>query len=309
MHSVCHPNPATVAVVDCMEKMTRAHCEFLRSERAHIKLNGYSLIRTDPYEGGDVVRPHTNPTNIHIDNAFLPRHDDATPREIYSRSIVYLNTVTEGGAPIVVWPRAHKAAAEVVQRLVSEQGEEAYHGVRWRDEVIAAMTRRSPTADPDVGFDAREVVWPGVGPATEVLMSEGDMIMFHPMSMHSASRCVNGTSRYCWVTSFHDDRVRALPHKLYQDKFDEAFLERLAPELQCIVDWLPPYMEEFGEQVLGPETQYWAYAARTTGVDAGGADGKRNRSMLSNKLRANQDAARQSLINQAARQRQAGAKL
>jgi hypothetical protein len=214
MHSVCHPNPATVAVVDCMEKMTRAHCEFLRSERAHIKLNGYSLIRTDPYEGGDAVGPHTNPTNIHIDNAFLSRHDAATPREVYSRSIVYLNSVTEGGAPIVVWPRAHKAAAEVVQRLVSEEGEEAYHGVRWRDEVIAAMTQGLPTADPDAGYDTREVIWPGVGPATEVLMSEGDMIMFEPMSMHSASRCVNGISRYCWVTSFHDDRVRALPHKL-----------------------------------------------------------------------------------------------
>ena len=242
-HSVCHPNPATVCVVDAMDKMTAAHCEFLRSDRAHIKLNGYSLIRTDPYEGADAVRPHTNPTSIHIDNAFLPKHDAATPREVYSRSIVYLNKVTEGGAPIIVWPRAHKAAAEVVQRLVSEQGEEAYHGVRWRDEVIATMTQRPPTADPAAGYDTREVIWPGVGPATEVLMGEGDMIMFEPMSMHSASRCVNGTSRYCWVTSFHDDRVQALPHKLYQDSFHPEFLERLAPDLQCITDWLPKYMQ------------------------------------------------------------------
>ena len=242
-HSVCHPNPATVCVVDAMDKMTAAHCEFLRSDRAHIKLNGYSLIRTDPYEGADAVRPHTNPTSIHIDNAFLPKHDVATPRELYSRSIVYLNQVTEGGAPIIVWPRAHKAAAEVVQRLVSEQGEEAYHGVRWRDEVIATMTQRPPTADPAAGYDTREVIWPGVGPATEVLMGEGDMIMFEPMSMHSASRCMNGTSRYCWVTSFHDDRVQALPHKLYQDSFHPEFLERLAPDLQCITDWLPKYMQ------------------------------------------------------------------
>ena len=41
-------------------------------------------------------------------------------------------------------------------------------------------------------------------------MEEGDMVLFEPMSMHSASRCVNGTTRYCWVTSFHDDRVQEM---------------------------------------------------------------------------------------------------
>jgi hypothetical protein len=111
MHSVCHPNPAMACLASSMDKMTRAHCEFLRSDRDHIKLNGFSLIRTDPYRGGDPVLPHHNPTNIHIDNAFLARHDLATPREVYSRSIVYLNEggVSEGGAPIIVWPRAHRA--------------------------------------------------------------------------------------------------------------------------------------------------------------------------------------------------------
>jgi len=265
MHSCCHPNPATTSLVSAMDKMTRAHCEFLRSDLEHIKLNGFSLVRTDPYEGGDAVLPHTNPTNLHIDNAFLAAHDAATPREVYSRSITYLNEggVSEGGAPIVVWPRAHKAAAEVVQRLLSEQGDDAYHGVRWRDEVIAALAQLPPDADPEAGYDTREVLWPGVGPATEITMNEGDAIFFSPMSMHSASRCVNGEARYCWVTSFHDDRVQALPHKLYQDRFNAEFLEQLAPELRCIVDWLPGYMQDYGDQVLGPETQYWAYNART----------------------------------------------
>ena len=143
-----------------MDKMTRAHCEFLRSDLEHIKLNGFSLVRTDPYEGGDAVLPHTNPTNLHIDNAFLAAHDAATPREVYSRSITYLNEggVSEGGAPIVVWPRAHKAAAEVVQRLLSEQGDDAYHGVRWRDEVTAALAQLPPDADPEADYDTREVL-------------------------------------------------------------------------------------------------------------------------------------------------------
>jgi hypothetical protein len=80
-------------------------------------------------------------------------------------------------------------------------------------------------------------------------------VIFEPMSMHSASRCVNGQSRarlhcrfvpplihfipvsltysvplflkgqcdqtlgqprYCWVCSYHDDRAPDMPHKLYQ---------------------------------------------------------------------------------------------
>ena len=67
MHSVCHPNPAMVCLVDAVPKLARAHCEVLRSDVAHIRLNGYSLIRTDPYEGEGELQPHTNPTNIHID--------------------------------------------------------------------------------------------------------------------------------------------------------------------------------------------------------------------------------------------------
>lgn len=105
-----------------------------------------------------------------VDNAFLPEHDMATPREVYSRSIVYLNDVSAGGAPIIVWPRAHKAAADVVQQLISEDGHDAYHGVRWRDEVVAAMTLPRMPSDKPAGYDTRQVSWPGVGPATEVLM-------------------------------------------------------------------------------------------------------------------------------------------
>ncbi len=185
---------------------------------------------------------------------------------MYSRSIVYLNDVSAGGAPIIVWPRAHKAAADVVQQLISEEGHDAYHGVRWRDEVVAAMTQpvRPNTL---TGYDTRDVVWPAVGPATEVLMQTGDMVIFEPMSLHSASRCVNGVSRYCWVCSFHDDRVRSMPHKLYQDEFNADFVEQLPMELRPIVSWLPEWVAQYGDQVLGRNTQFWAYNARTTGVD------------------------------------------
>ena len=197
---------------------------------------------------------------------------------------------------------------EQVQRLVREGGVESYHGVRWRDEVISALTERPPAAEKATcaGYDTRLVKWPGIGPATEVLMDEGDMILFEPMSMHSASRCVNGVSRYCLVSSFFDDRVAALPHKLYQDSFHPAFLadlNKIAPELIPIVDWLPGFMRDYGDQVAGPETQFWAYGARTTGVDVAEADLRRNLAMLTTGPADNraqdQAAAKAALMRQA----------
>ena len=183
VHGICHPNPAMAAIVDLMPKMTEVHCQVLRSSVEHIRLNGQSFVRTDPYLGDGVVQPHTNPTGMHIDNAFLPSHDVATPREVYSRSIVYLNDVEAGGAPIVVWPRSHHAARDIVEGLLAEKGEARYHGARWRDEVISAMTRPRADAPKPSGYDTKEVNWPGVGPAQEVLMNEGDMVIFEPMSM------------------------------------------------------------------------------------------------------------------------------
>ena len=180
VHGICHPNPAMASIVELMPRMTEAHCQVLRSSVEHIKLNGQSFVRSDPYLGEGAVQPHTNPTAIHVDNAFLPQHDVATPREVYSRSIVYLNKVEAGGAPIVVWPKAHHAAGEIVQGLLAEKGEAAYHGARWRDEVIAAMTQPRADATEPSGYDTKEVSWPGVGPALEVLMGEGDMASAPP---------------------------------------------------------------------------------------------------------------------------------
>lgn len=67
VHGICHPNPAMASLVGAMPKMVQAHCQVLRSKLPHIKLNGQSLVRTDPYEGdGDVNPGGTNPTNIHV---------------------------------------------------------------------------------------------------------------------------------------------------------------------------------------------------------------------------------------------------
>ena len=75
VHGICHPNPAMVSLVRAMPKMVHAHCQVLRSELPHIKLNGQSLVRTDPYTGdGTVELGGSNPTNIHVshENCHMP---------------------------------------------------------------------------------------------------------------------------------------------------------------------------------------------------------------------------------------------
>ena len=104
---------------------------------------------------------------MHIDNAFLARDNDSTPRKVYSRSIVYLNNVRKGGAAIIVWPRSFPAARAIVEQLVTRDGEAAYHGGRWRNEVIEEL---------DVDYSPGNTRWAGVGDAVEVTMEEGDMV-------------------------------------------------------------------------------------------------------------------------------------
>jgi hypothetical protein len=277
LHSVTHPNPAMAVPAHYMRKMTDAHCQVLRSDPQHARLNGQTLLRTDPYEGSGALRASNNPVNIHIDNAFLPHQTDGTPRLHYSRSIVYLNTVTEGGAPVVVWPRSTAAARDVVEQLRAEQGDDSYHGVRWRNEVTEELVDRTAAAGtgerlqfrttaasdaaPAPAFDAG-VVRLGLEPV-EILMEEGDMVFFEPMSLHSASRCVNGKSRYCWVSAFFDERALEMPHKLYQESFTPSFLKVIPAELRPVVDWLPSFVERHLSKVMGTDTQFWCYGART----------------------------------------------
>ena len=84
------------------------------------------------------------------------------------------------------------------------------------------------------------------------------------MCMHSASRCTNGEPRYCWVNAFYDQRAQALPHRLYQETFAPEFLARLPRSLHAgVTGWLPSFVAHHSAQVLGPETQFWCYGART----------------------------------------------
>ena len=78
-HSVTHPNPAMSVMAHYMTKMAEAHVQILRSSHEHVRLNGQTLLRTDPYDGEPLPPQDLQPNSVHIDNAFLARSSTPPP--------------------------------------------------------------------------------------------------------------------------------------------------------------------------------------------------------------------------------------
>jgi hypothetical protein len=132
IHAIAHPNPALAVMADAIPALASVHAAALRSEPQHLFLNGQSLIRTDPTDDATAHERGVRGSGWHVDNAFLASHTDATPREVYTRSMVTLSAVECGGGAIMFSPGSTAVTRREVQRLVDDQGEAAYHGQQWR---------------------------------------------------------------------------------------------------------------------------------------------------------------------------------
>ena len=182
LHTVAHPNPMLAIMAHYMPQVVDVHAQVLRSKPEHLRLNGQNLKRTDPFAlpasssaadhaTAGAPLPHSaepRSTNWHIDNAWLAEHENTSPRQVYSRAMVTLNSVSSGGAAIMVARQSAAAAREVIDRRVRDEGQDAYllDPLKWRSEV--AQTLRSQLQAPNPAFDK----------ASEVVSGEGDMIIF-----------------------------------------------------------------------------------------------------------------------------------
>ena len=115
-HKVSHPSPVLAAAAGCVPGLMELHAASLGcTELSSMRLLRNHFIRTDPAPSvsvGDGIR-------WHIDNAFLPSHEDpyrldGGPREVYTRSIVALNTVETGGAALMVSPGSVGVKASLI---------------------------------------------------------------------------------------------------------------------------------------------------------------------------------------------------
>ena len=101
------------------------------------------------------------------DNVYLPQHNEMTPRQVYSRAMVTLNSVSSGGAAFMIAKRSTAASRDCVDKLIAERGVEEYLAdpLVWRRDVAQELTARLDAPNPEL--DA----------SSEVLSNEGDMVI------------------------------------------------------------------------------------------------------------------------------------
>ena len=172
-HVLRHPIPgAIMADILANPRLLELAQQSLHAQ--DLRLLEQVLIRTDPQQAAPGA------TQWHIDMAFLPQHYEARPRQTYFHMVHALNTVPPSGGATTIIPGSHRATYAAAQKLGSTEK---------LDEL-----KRDPVGVADIDLTG----------AIEVCPEEGDLLVFNPMCLHSASRNVSDVSRYVYFASFYD---------------------------------------------------------------------------------------------------------
>ncbi|MAE67227.1 MAG: hypothetical protein CMJ18_23445 [Phycisphaeraceae bacterium] len=169
------------------------------------------LIRTDPQP------PPPGPQGWHMDWAFYPRQYKAVPRQTYFHMVHCLNTVPPGGAAFMIVPESHHLTYAATARM------------RTAEEV--ETLKRDPAGV--AGIDPSKGI--------EVCPNEGDLLIFNPMALHSASANTTDETRYVYFASFFDTSATELRDELrrlkYRDGFPESLRANLPDDLLSLLAW------------------------------------------------------------------------
>ncbi len=213
-HDLRHPIPGQIMADMVTPQLLELAIRMLRA--TELRLTEQVLIRTDPSSG------EPGPTGWHIDMALYPRHLAATPRQIYVQMVHALSTVESGGGAVTLVPGSHHQTYAASARL-------------------SVPHERFDVLDQDA-FKAEVMRTAGVdtGKAIEVLANEGDLILFHPMCVHSASRNVSRRARHVMFMSFYDVTAVELHARLnqihYRDILPDSLRQALPEHLRRLLD-------------------------------------------------------------------------
>lgn len=161
------------------------------------------LIRTDPGPGPYEVK------GWHIDQVFKPEHYESRPRGTYFHMVHCCNTVPAGGGAFTILPGSHKKTYAATAKLQTEEELDAFKG-----KVIERA-----------GLDTSDY--------TQVNATEGDLLIFNPMCLHSASPNSADVPRYVYFASFMHKDAEYLKGRLkkygskpnYPEGFENQFPE------------------------------------------------------------------------------------
>jgi len=208
LHTVRHPIPgALMAEILANPKLLELAKVLLHANE--LRLLEQVLIRTDPANQKPGVR------GWHVDMAFLPRHYNATPRQTYYHMVHALNPVAPHSGAFTIVPGSHKKTYAVSEKMASEE------------------ELKQLKANP---IDVAEI---DIADAIEVLPEDGDLLVFNPMALHSASANVGEHSRYVYFASFFDKSAdylqRQLEEKNVRGHFPDSLRDNLPEELKPVL--------------------------------------------------------------------------
>ena len=128
-----------------------------------------------------------------------------------------LNTVPPGGGAFMIVPGSHHLTYAASAKINTAED--------------LAQLKRDPVGV--AGIDTSK--------GTEICPNEGDLLIFNPMALHSASGNATDQPRYVYFTSYFDTSAtelwNALRETKYRDSFPDELREQLPEELRPLLQW------------------------------------------------------------------------
>jgi len=208
LHTLRHPIPGEImAEILANPKLIALAGQLLNA--SDLRLLEQVLIRTDPANQEPGAR------GWHVDMPFFPSHYDASPRQTYYHMVHALNPVAPHAGAFTIVPGSHKKTYAATAKLSDEKELKEF-----QSNVIEKA-----------GIDISEAI--------EVLPEDGDLLVFNPMALHSASANVGEHSRYVYFASFFDTSAdylqRRLDEKNVRGHFPDSLRDNLPDELKILL--------------------------------------------------------------------------
>jgi ectoine hydroxylase-related dioxygenase (phytanoyl-CoA dioxygenase family) len=207
-----HPIPGSIMAEALFDTGILSLGEALLDSK-EIRMLEQVLIRTDP------AAPGTKPgaTAWHVDMAFHPDEFQARPRRTYYHHVHSLSTVEPGGGAFMIVPGSHRQTYAASRSLRTDEELQRLH----KDPISMAHI--------------------DVAAAIEVCPEEGDLLIFNPMCLHSASWNTRATPRYVYFVSFMDAGAEYLQRYLQTKYGKRALSNELAAQIAArrprLYDW------------------------------------------------------------------------
>ncbi len=160
--------------------------------------------------------PPSRADGWHVDTPFTTEEWQSAPRKIFMQFFYYCSPVKSGGAATMAIPGSHKLTYPVADMMCgTEEGYRKFWG------------------------NVRELANIDLSTTKEVIVEEGDVLIFNPMTLHTGSNNVTDTPRYAFHCSFYDqisEKVRNLPRPTFYDIFSENMIAQMPPDLLPLLE-------------------------------------------------------------------------